>query len=61
VYSALLEYNDATALKMYHKLHNIMTNKLEKERGAKKGEKGLKQEKEKGEQEDLMTYLQNED
>lgn len=28
VYSALLEYNDASALKMYHKLHNIITNKL---------------------------------
>ena len=28
VYSALLEFNDATSLKMYHKLHNIITNKL---------------------------------
>lgn len=28
VYSTLLEFNDATSLKMYHKLHNIITNKL---------------------------------
>jgi hypothetical protein len=28
VYSTLLEFNDVTSLKMYHKLHNIITNKL---------------------------------
>jgi hypothetical protein len=48
VYSALLEYNDATALKMYHKLHNIITNKLEKEKQKKKGDNSKKEGKDKG-------------
>jgi hypothetical protein len=54
-----LEYNDATALKMYHKLHNIMTNKTEREK-IRKSEASKKDGKEK-EQDDFMTYLQNEE
>jgi hypothetical protein len=53
----LLEYNDATALKMYHKLHNIMVSKRQK--SPTKGDKALKDDKHKQEPEDFMTYLQN--
>jgi hypothetical protein len=51
VYSALLEYSDATALRMYNKLHNLLHSKAER-RPASKEDK---------EQEDLMSYLQNEE
>lgn len=60
VYSALLEFNDATSLKMYHKLHNIITNKLEKER-EKERKKNKKDGKEKPDADDFMVYLQAED
>ncbi len=49
---------------MYHKLHNIMANKLqkEKEKASKKGEKTSKKEdKDKPDQEDFLNYLQNEE
>ncbi len=59
-YSALLEFNDATSLKMYHKLHNIITNKLEKER-QKERKKGKKDGKEGKETDDFMVYLQAEE
>lgn len=59
VYSALLEYNDATALKMYHKLHNIITNKMEKER--KKGRESRVKEGKENREEDIMNYLQTEE
>ena len=62
VYSALLEFNDATSLKMYHKLHNIITNKLTKEKEKKKSDKAKKEGKEgkesKQESDDFMAYLQ---
>ena len=56
VYSTLLEYNDATALKMYNKLHNLVSSK----KGSKKEMKGDQKEKE-IEEEDIMTYLQTEE
>lgn len=59
VYSALLEFNDATALKMYHKLHNIMVSK--KEKSPKKADKAIKDDNQKQEPEDFMSYLQNEE
>ena len=63
VYSALLQFNDATSLKMYHKLHNIITNKLQKDKQKKKVDKAKKDGKDKGgkDPDDLMTYLQAED
>jgi hypothetical protein len=63
IYSALLEFNDATSLKMYHKLHNIITNKLEKGKDKKKSDKAKKDGKEKDgkDPDDFMTYLQAED
>ena len=59
VYSALLEHNDVTALKMYHKLHNIMNSKVEREK-IKNVNKNKKEGKEK-EHDEFMTYLQNEE
>ena len=56
VYSALLEYNDATAVKMYNKLHSIMNSK-----GEKKTQKSNKKDGKEKDQDDLMTYLQNEE
>lgn len=46
---------------MYHKLHNIITNKLEKdkEKLKKKAEKGKKDGKQ--ESDDFMAYLQTEE
>ena len=41
VYSALLEYNDATATKMYNKLLNIMTKKgKSKSKGGQSNQQG---------------------
>lgn len=36
IYSALLEYNDATAAKIYNKLLNIMANKGRTSKGGSK-------------------------
>ena len=58
VYSALLEYNDATAIKMYNKLHSIMNSKGERERIRKSNNKKDGKEKD---QDDLMNYLQNQE
>ena len=52
VYSALLEYNDATATKMYNKLLNIITKK-----GKSKGKGG--QSNQQGES--MAEMLLNED
>jgi len=62
VYSALLEYSDATSLRMYHKMHNIITNKLEKEKEKLKNtNKNKKESKDKLPTDDLMTYLQTDE
>jgi predicted RNA-binding protein YlxR (DUF448 family) len=46
---------------MYHKLHNIITNKIEREKDKKKIDRSKKESKDKPLQDELMTYLQNED
>lgn len=40
VYSALLEFNDMSSLRMYNKLHNMMINKKQRQRtkGQLKGQ-----------------------
>lgn len=44
---------------MYHKLHNIMVSK--KEKSPKKADKAIKDDNQKQEPEDFMSYLQNEE
>lgn len=48
---------------MYHKLHNIITNKLDKDKEKKRNEKAKKdgKDKENKQSDDFMTYLQAED
>ena len=59
VYSALLEFNDATAAKMYHKLHNILTNRKRERAPAKQADSEKGKGREEGDE--LMSYLQDEE